>query len=51
MNKINYKLINVAIILVILYFLYKINPLLIGFLSVIKKMFLPIIIAFFIAYT
>ncbi len=49
-NKINYRLINIALICVIIYLIYKSRNLWLIIFRTINKIFLPFIFAFFIAY-
>ena len=51
MNKINYKLINFAILILVLYFLYKTSSLWLGIINIIKKILFPFLISFFLSYT
>lgn len=50
MSKLNYKLINLALIAITIYFVYKTGNLWIGVTSKIVKIFLPFLFAFAIAY-
>lgn len=50
MNKLNYKLINIGILILILYFLYKTNIIWINIFTTIKKIVLPFIISFLLSY-
>lgn len=49
-NKLNYRLINIALICVIIYLIYKSRNLWLIIFRTINKIFLPFIFAFFIAY-
>jgi predicted PurR-regulated permease PerM len=49
-DKLNYKLVNSALIMVIIYLLYKTGGLWIGIISKLWSLLLPFIIAFIIAY-
>lgn len=49
-NKLNYRLINIALICVIIYLIYKSRNLWLIIFRTIYKIFLPFIFAFFIAY-
>lgn len=49
-NKLNYRLINIALICVIIYLVYKSRNLWLIIFRTINKIFLPFIFAFFIAY-
>ena len=50
MNKLNYKLINLTLVAIAIYFVYKTGNLWIGLISKIIHIFLPFIFAFAIAY-
>ncbi len=50
MNKINYKLINFAIIIITFFLISKTTPFFIEIIKYLKTIFLPIIISFIIAY-
>lgn len=49
-NKLNYRLINIALICVIIYLIYKSRNLWLIIFRTINKIFLPFILAFFVAY-
>ena len=49
-NKIDYKLINIAVIALIIYLVYHTGNLWIGTLGSIWKMILPFFLAFIVAY-
>ena len=49
-DKMNYKLINCVLILVIIFLIYKAGNLWLGILNIIWKIALPFLIAFVIAY-
>ncbi len=51
MEKINYKLINFAIIIIIFFFIIQTSEVWLNVLNIIKKITLPIIIAFVISYS
>lgn len=50
MNKLNYKLINFSIFIIIIYFLYKTSKVWIGFGSALKQILFPFLISFFLSY-
>ena len=50
MNKLNYKLINLTLVAIAIYFVYKTGNLWIGLISKIIHIFLPFLFAFAIAY-
>ena len=49
-NKLDFKLINIALIAVICFFIYQANPLWLGILNKILKIILPLFAGFVIAY-
>ena len=49
-NKLDFKLINIALIAVICFFIYQANPLWLGILSKLLKIILPLFAGFVIAY-
>lgn len=49
-DKLNYKLVNLSLILIILFFIYLTKNIWISIFIIIRKILLPILISFFIAY-
>lgn len=50
MGKVNFKLINICLISLTIFFLYKSSGLWIDFVNLLRKMFIPFILAFLFAY-
>lgn len=50
MNKLNYKLINLCILIITIYFLYKTNVIWVGIGNILKQILFPFLISFFLAY-